>query len=118
MNLISGKFELTMQKSNRYKKKYMNSKNVYNLEDKLEKKVNRVEEQFGILKEKVQEVYEYQSNPDQWRVKLVQREDRLRICNLKMDGIPERPIETWEQCKEEVTDMKLNIVGIEEEVKI
>ena len=35
-----------------------------------------------------------------------------------MDGIPERPIETWEQCKEEVTDMKLNIVGIEEEVQI
>ena len=31
MNLISGKFELTMQKLNRYKKKYMNSKNVYNL---------------------------------------------------------------------------------------
>ena len=50
--------------------------------------------------------------------KLIELEDRSRRNNLRVDGIKERPNETWEDCENELHTLFKESLGFEEEVVI
>ena len=61
------------------------------------------------VKDDPKETYEYQTDPDyvndsltDIRNKLTELEDWSRRNNIRIDGIAEKPEETWEQCDKEV----------------
>ena len=75
----------------------------------LEERVNNVEENMCKVKEDLEEIYEYQIDPDyvndsliDKRNKLTKLEDRSRRNNLRIDGIAEEPGETWDECERKV----------------
>ena len=49
------------------------------------------------LSDRVDEIYDYQVDPDYVTNKLIDLEDRSRRNNLRIDGIPESMNETWSQ---------------------
>ena len=51
-------------------------------------------------------------------MKIIDLEDRSRRNNLRVDGIKERPNETWENCKKELDTLFKEGLGIEDEVVI
>ena len=61
-----------------------------------------MEENLGHIENGVQEMYDYQLVPSFIEDKLIDLEDRSRRNNLTVDGIKERPSETWEDCKNEL----------------
>ena len=87
-------------------------------ENVLEAKATRVEENFGRIESRVQEMYDYSLDPAFIEDKLIDLEDRSRRNNLRVDGIKERPNETWEDCESELHTLFKESLGIEEEVVI
>ena len=91
----------------------------------LEERVNNVEENMCKVKEDLEEIYEYQINPDyvndsliDKRNKLTELEDRSRRNNLRIAGIAEEPGETWDECERKVQrllseELDINDVVIE-----
>ena len=91
----------------------------------LEERVNNVEENMCKVKEDLEEIYEYQIDPDYVnysllgiRNKLTELEDRSRRNNIRIDGIAEEPGKTWEKYKRKVQpllseDLDINDVVIE-----
>ena len=87
-------------------------------ENVLEDKVASVEENSEHIESRVQEMYDYQLDPAFTEDKLIDLEDRSRRNNLRVDGIKERPNETWEDCKKGLHTLFEESLGIEEEVVI
>ena len=56
-------------------------------ENVVEKKVEKLETELDDLEGKVQEIWDYQINPDYIQHKLVELEDISRRNNLRIDGI-------------------------------
>ena len=50
--------------------------------------------------------------------KLTELEDRSRWNNVRIDGIPETPNETWENCEEEVRKVIRNKLDITDDIEI
>ena len=50
--------------------------------------------------------------------KLTELEDRSRRNNVRIDGIPETPNETWENCEEEVRKIIKNKLDITDDIEI
>ena len=50
--------------------------------------------------------------------KLTELEDRSRRNNVRIDGIPETPNETWENCEEEVRKIIRNKLDITDDIEI
>ena len=50
--------------------------------------------------------------------KLIELEDRSRRNNLRVDGIKERPNETWEDYENKLHTLFKESLGIEEEIAI
>ena len=75
-----------------------------------------MEENLGHIENLVQEMYDYQLDPSFIEDKLIDLEDRSRRNNLRVDGIKERPNETWEDCENELHTLFKESLGIEEEV--
>ena len=48
--------------------------------------------------------------------KLIDLEIRSRRNNLRLDGIKDRPNETWEDCENEIETLFKEILGIEQEL--
>ena len=71
-------------------------------ENVLEDKVVRMEENLGHIENRLQEMYHYQLDPSFIEDKLIDLEDRSRRNNLRVDGIKERPNETWEDRENEL----------------
>ena len=63
-------------------------------ENVIEKKVEKLETELDDLKDKVQEIWDYQINPDYIQHKLVELEDRSRQNNLRINGIEVEERET------------------------
>ena len=53
-------------------------------------------------------------DPEEVSSKLIELEDRSRRNNLRIDGIKEKPKETWEECEENVQEMIKENLGITE----
>ena len=54
------------------------------------------------IEHRIEEVYNYQIDPEYVEQKLIDLEDRSRRNNLRVDGILETPGETWEDCEEKL----------------
>ena len=76
-----------------------------------------MEENLGHIESHVHEMYDCQLDPDFIEGKLIDLEDRSRRNNLRVDGIKERPNETWEDCENELHTLFKESLGIEEEVE-
>ena len=57
-------------------------------------------------------------DPEEVSSKLIELEDRSRRNNLRIDGIKEKPNETWEECEENVQEMIKENLGITEPIEI
>ena len=63
-------------------------------------------------------MYDYQLDSAFIEDKLIDLKDRSRRNNLRVDGIKERPNETWEDCGNELHTLFKVSLGIEDEVVI
>ena len=91
----------------------------------LEERVNKVEENMCKVKEDLEEIYEYQIDPDYVNYsltdisnKLTELEDRSRRNNIRIDGTAEEPGKTWGKYKRKVQrllreELDINDVVIE-----
>ena len=110
-NVISGNFKISKQQIAELKKEINELRQtIEHTENVLEDKVARVEENLGYIESRVQEIYDYQLDPAFTKDKLT---DRSRRNNLRVDGIKERPNETWEGCEKELHTLFKESLGIE-----
>ena len=63
-------------------------------------------------------MYDYKLGPSFIEDKLIDLEDQSRQNNLRIEGIKEKPNETWEDCKSELPTLFKESLGIEEQVVI
>ena len=92
---MDGNFEITKQQITELKKEIKELRqNIEHTESVLEDKVAHMKENLGHIESRVQEMHEYQLDPDFIEDKLTDLEDRLRRNNLRVDGIKERPNKT------------------------
>ena len=117
-NTLSGNFEIPEQQIDELKKKVNELRyRIEHTENVLENKVARVEENLGHIDSHAHEMYDCQLDPDFIEGKLIDLEDRSRRNNLRVDGIKERPNETWEDYENELHTLFKESLGIEEEVE-
>ena len=57
------------------------------------------------LEEKVEEIYDYQIDPDEVEKKLTDLEDRSRRNNLRIDEVAEENGESWDDCERKVKEI-------------
>ena len=100
---MDGNFEIKKQQITELKKEIKELRqNIEHTESVLEDKVAHMKENLGHIESRVQEMYEYQLDPDFIEDKLTDLEDRLRPNNLRVDCTKEKPNKTWEYSKKEL----------------
>ena len=83
LKLISGNFEITMKEIKNIKCEVNELKKSIEFTEKvLEEKVQNMQRKISSLEEKVDEIYDYQIDPDEVEKKLPDLEDRSRRNNL------------------------------------
>ena len=96
INIISGNFEITMREIKDLKVEVSDLKDSLEFtENVIEKKVEKLETELDNLEDKVQDIWDYQINPDYIQHKLTELKDRSRRNNIRIDGIEEEEGETW-----------------------
>ena len=65
------------------------------------------------LEEKVEEIYDYQIDPDEVEKKLTDLEDRSRRNNLQIDGVPEENDESWDDSERKFKEIFLDKLELE-----
>ena len=68
------------------------------------------------LKQKVDEIYDYQIDPDEVEKKLTDLEDRSRRNNLRIDGVAEENGETWDDCERKVKEIFMDKLELENDI--
>ena len=76
------------------------------------------ETKLDYLEGKVQEIWDYQINPDYIQHKLVELQDGSRRNNLQIDGIEEEEGETWEISETKATKVFKEKLGIDKYIMI
>ena len=71
-------------------------------ENQLEEKANNAESKLADIEHRIEEIYDYQIDPEYVEQKLIDLEDRSRRNNLRVDSILETPGETWEDREEKL----------------
>ena len=87
-------------------------------ENQLEEKVSNAESKLVDIKHRIEEIYDYQIDPEYVEQKLIDLEDRSRRNNLRVDGILETPGETWEDCEEKLQQVFQEKLGLECPIEI
>ena len=64
------------------------------------------------LSNRVDEICDYQVDPEYVTNKLIDLEDRSRRNNLRIDGISESRNRTWEECEEEIQKVFNGKLGV------
>ena len=119
VNIISGNFEITMKEIKDLKAEVSDLKGSLEFtENVIEKKVQKLETELDDLDGKVQEIWDYQINPDYIQHILVELEDRSRRNNLRIDCIEEEEGETWEISKAKLTKVFKEKLGIDKDIMI
>ena len=93
-------------------------KNIEFTEEVLEEKVQNMHRKVRSLKEKVDEIYDYQIDPDEVEKKLTDLEDCSRRNNLRKDGVAEEIGETWDDCERKVKEIFLDKLELENDIII
>ena len=87
-------------------------------ENQLEEKVNNAENKQADIEHRIEEIYDYQIDPEYVEQKLIDLEDTSRRNNLRVDGILETPGETWEDCEEKLQQVFQEKLGFECPIEI
>ena len=87
-------------------------------ENQLEEKVNNAENKQADIEHRIEEIYDYQIDPEYVEQKLIDLEDTSRRNNLRVDGILETPGETWEDCKAKLQQIFQEELGLECPIEI
>ena len=112
-NIISSNFTLTMTEIRSLKQEVNDLKESieFTLND-LEEKVADVEKKISTFEIKMNEMYDYQINPDyvndsllELQEKISEMQDRSRRSNIRVDGVTEEKGETWEDCENKVLEI-------------
>ena len=99
-NLISGSFSITKQQIEEVEKEVLDlRKSIEFTENQLEEKVNNAESKKADIEHRIEEIYDYQIDPEYVEQKLIDLEDKSRRNNLRVDGILYIPGEIWEDCE-------------------
>ena len=119
INVISGNFEITMKERKDLKAEVRDLKDSLEFaENVIEKKVEKMETELDNLEDKVQDIWDYQIDPDYIQHKLIELEDRSRRNNIRIDGIEEEEGETWEISEAKATKVFKEKLRIEKEIII
>ena len=70
-------------------------------EEVRQENVQNMQRKVSSLEEKVEEIYDYQIDPDKVEKKLPDLEDRSRRNNLRVDGVAEENGRSWDDCERE-----------------
>ena len=70
------------------------------------------------LEEKVEEIFDYQIDPDEVEKKLTDLEDRSRKNNLRIDGAAEENGENWDDCERKVKEIFMDKLELENDIII
>ena len=87
-------------------------------EEFLEEKVQNMQRKVSSLEEKLEEIYDYQIDPDEVEKKLTDLEDRSRRNNLQIDGIAEENGESWDNCERNVKEIFMDKLELENDIII
>ena len=119
LKLISGNFEITMKEIKNIKCEVNElKKSIEFTEEVLEEKVQNMQRKVSSLEEKVDEIYDYQIDPDEVEKKLTDLEDRSRRNNLRIDGVAEENGETWDDCERKVKEIIMDKLELENDIII
>ena len=120
VNIKSGNFEIIMKEIKDLKAEVSDPKDSLKFtENAIEKKVEKLETELADLEGKVQEIWDYQINPDYIQHKLVELENRSRRNNLPVaDGIEIEEGETWEISEAKATKVFKEKLGIDKDIMI
>ena len=77
-------------------------------EEVLEEKVQNMQRKVSSLEEKVEEIYDYQIDPEEVEKKLTDLEDCSRRNNLQIDGVAEENGKSWDDCERKVKEIWRN----------
>ena len=90
LKLISGNFEITMKEMKNIKSEVNElKKSIKFTEEVPEENVQNMKRKISSLEDKVEEIYDYQIDPDKVEEKLINLEDRSRKNSLWIDGVVE-----------------------------
>ena len=116
LKLISGNFEITMKEIKNIKSEVNElKKSIEFTEEVLEEKVQK---KVGSLEEKVEEIYDYQIDPDEVEKKLADLENHSRRNNLRIDGVAEENGEGWGNCERKVKEILMDKLELENDIII
>ena len=87
-------------------------------QDQLEGKINNIKENIKHLEISIKGIEDDLLDPDNVISKLIELEDRSRRNNLRVDGIKEKPNETWDDCKIKIQRLIKNKLKINEHIEI
>ena len=119
INIMSGNFKITMKESKDLKAEVSDLKDSLEFtENVIEKKVEKLETELDNLEDKVQDIWDYQIDPDYIQHKLIELEDRSRRNNIRIDGIEEEEGEVWEIFQAKATKVFKKKLGIENKIII
>ena len=91
-NIICGNFSISKQQIEEVEKEVLGlRKSIEFKEKKIEEKVNNAKNKLADIEHRIEEIYDYQIDPDYGEQKLLDLEDRSRRNNLRVDGILETP---------------------------
>ena len=74
-------------------------------QDENKEEIGNINTKLKDLQKNVKDIEEDLLDPEEVSSKLIELEDRSRRNNLRIDGIEEKPNETWEECEEKVQQM-------------
>ena len=81
-------------------------------------KVEKLEENMKDVDARVQDIYEYQVDPNYVLDKLAELEDRSRRNNVRIDGINEEKSKTWEMCETKIKNIFQDKLKIHDDIII
>ena len=87
-------------------------------ENQLEEKVNNPEHKLADIEHQIEEIYDYQIDPEYVEQKVIDLEDRSRRNKLRVDGILGTLGETWENCEEKLQHVFQEKLGLECPIEI
>ena len=106
-NIISSNFKITTEEIKKSQIKEL-KKEVTDLKSSME----HTDADLSDLSNRVDEIYDYQVDPEYVTNKLIDLEDRSRRNNLRIDGISESRNETWEECEGEMQKVFNEKLGV------
>ena len=116
INIMSGNFKITMKESKDLKAEV--SESLEFTEKVVEKIVEKLETKLDHLEDKVQDIWDYQIDPDYIQHKSIETEDRSRRNDIRIDGIEEEEGGLWEIFQAKATKVFKKKLGIENKIII